>query len=127
MRYDLEHLDQTTPERTTVTDALRFVTSSAGFFHDEDLRQVVLHDTLESLLRKNVRWREPIAGGVAKPDGVLFEGPFAYLIFELENEPGLGGDPFLKGLAVYTKLISQQKEVCHLSIGCDVAESLLFL
>jgi len=48
--------------------------------------------------------------GPVNPGGVLFEGTFAYLVFELKNEPGLGGDPFLQSLAVYNKII-KRKEV----------------
>ena len=107
MRYDLERLDQTTPEQTTVADALRLVTTSASFFKDDGMRETALRDTLENLLRKEVKWKKSLAEGAAKPDGVLLQGDFPYLIFELKNEPGLGGDPFLPGLAVYTKFIYQ--------------------
>jgi len=51
-----------------------------------------------------------MADGAVNADRVWFEGFFVYLIFELKNEPGLGGDPFLHSLAVYSKII-RQKEV----------------
>ena len=113
LRYNLEHLDKLTPDHGTITPAFDFVTTGAAFFDDEEKRGEVLQKLLKSLLGRDARWQTPIAGGTAKPGGVWFEGPFAYLIFELKNEPGLGGDPLLQSLAVYSKIVPQEQVSSH--------------
>ena len=110
MQYDLEHLEALTPLETTIPHAYDLVSRSAEFFDEEDVRELTLQDTLEALLPGSNRWQRPMINGAVKPGRVWFEGPFVYLIFELKNEPGLGGDPFLQSLAVYSKII-KQKEV----------------
>jgi len=44
-----------------------------------------------------------------KPDSIGFEGYFVDMIFQRKNESGLGGDPFLHSLAVYSKIIKQRQ------------------
>ena len=109
LRYNLEHLDKVTPDHGTITPAFDFVTTGAAFFDAEEKRGEVLQRLLKSLLGCDAQWQTSIADGKAKPDGVWFEGRFAYLIFELKNEPGLGGDPFLQSLAVYGKMVPQNQ------------------
>ena len=77
---------------------------------------LILQHTLGQLILENSQWERSTADGSAKSDGVWFEGPFAYLIFQLTNEPGLGGDPFLQTLAAYGEII-QQKEVSLLFLS----------
>ena len=113
LRYNLEHLDKLTPDHGTITPAFDFVTTGAAFFDDEEKRGEVLQKLLKSLLGRDAQWQTPIAGGTAKPGGVWFEGPFVYLIFELKNEPGLGGDPLLQSLAVYSKIVPQEQVSSH--------------
>jgi hypothetical protein len=110
LRYNLEHLDKLTPDHGLITPAFDFVTTGADFFDDEERRAKDLQKLLKDLLGHHLQWQKSIADGKAKPDGVWFEGLFAYLIFEMKNEPGLGGDPFLQSLAVYSKIV-QQNEV----------------
>ena len=94
-----------------ITSAFDFVTTGAEFFDDEKHRAKNLRKTLKDLLGDNAEWEKMMADGNAKPDGVWVEGPhdFAYLVFEIKNEPGLGGDPFLKSLAVYGKIVEQKQ------------------
>ena len=110
LQYDLEHLETLAPPDTTLPHAYDLVSHFAGFFDDEEARELILQDTLEALLPGSNRWQQSMVGGTVKPGRMWFEGPFVYLIFELNNEPGLGGYPFLRSLAVYNKII-KQKEV----------------
>ena len=113
LQYDLDHLEALTPPKATISYAFELVSHSTGFFDDEVQREVKLRETLEALLPGGIKWKEKIAGGAIIPDGVWFQGSAVYMIFELKNEPGLGGDPSLQCLAVYSKII-QQKEVSPL-------------
>jgi len=110
LQYDLEHLEALTPQKANISHAFELVSRSAGFFHIEDRREENLRETLKNLLPGESKWKEKMAGGAIIPDGVWFEGSAVYMIFELKNEPGLGGDPSLQCLAVYSRII-QQKEV----------------
>ena len=111
LKYDLEHLEGLTPSPKSVDHAFDLVTTATNFFEKEEERGRSLRKHLDPLVG-NVSWGASIAGGTTTPDGVCLEGPFAYLIFELKNEPGLGGDPFLQSLIVYGKNI-EQKAVRH--------------
>ena len=106
----MDHLEALTPHEENMTYALEFVSYSARFFDKEDQREEILRYTLKSLLSGKSEWQEPMVGGVIVPGGVWFERCAMYMIFQLKNEPGIGGDPFLQSLAVYSKII-QQKEV----------------
>ncbi|KAF9782056.1 hypothetical protein BJ322DRAFT_1212559 [Thelephora terrestris] len=108
LKYDLEHLEKLTPTFVYVNAAFKLVTAATGFFDNEAERGKEIEQILPAFFGQNVKWGTPIADGKAKPDGVLFEGPYACLIFELKNEPGLGGDPFLQSLVVYEKVIKHQ-------------------
>ena len=96
LQYDLEHFEALTPPDTTILHPYDLVSHSAGFFDDEDAGELILQDTLEILLPGSNRWQQSMSGGVVEPGRVWFEGPFAYLIFELKNEPGLGGIRFYR-------------------------------
>jgi hypothetical protein len=109
LQYDLEHLDALTPSETAVCNAHSLISHSTGFFGEEYARELFVRDDLASLLSGEGIWQQSTADGVAKPGGVWFEGPYVYLIFELKNEPGLGGDPFLQSLVVYNKIIKDEK------------------
>jgi len=110
LQYDLEHLEALTPPKETIPYAFQLVSRSAEFFDEEDWREENLRDILKELLPGQSKWQEPMAGGAIMPGGVWFERCAVYMILQLKNEPGLGGDPFLQSLAVYGKII-QQKEV----------------
>jgi len=110
LQYDLEHLEALTPPKETIPSVFELVSRSAGFFDDEEGREKVLREILKELLPGEIKWKEKMAGGAIIPDGVWFKGSAVYMIFELKNEPGLGGDPSLQCLAVYAKIL-QQKEV----------------
>ena len=116
LQYDLEHLETLTPPEITIQYTYDLVCRSAGFFDEKDVKVLISQHTLGQLIPGNSRWERSTADGSAKSDGVWFEGPFAYLIFQLTNEPGLGGDPFLQTLAAYGEII-QQKEVSLLSLS----------
>jgi len=105
LKYDLEHLEVFVPDQLHVKHAFGLVTTAASFFETEDERKWSLQPYLDALLAS---CETQIVGG----HGVWLEGPFAYLIFGLKNEQGLGGDPFLQSLTVYSKII-QQKAVRH--------------
>jgi len=109
LRYDLEHLDGFTPSSTDADHAFYFIEKAANFFGEEDEREVALWSILGVLLAGERQWRAPVGDGSAKPYGVWLEGPFAYLIVEMKNDSGLGGDPFLQGLFTYSKIIAQEK------------------
>lgn len=106
LKYSFDHLDRLEPPPHILGAAFKFATKAASFYETEVIRARVLQDDLKSLLGENVEWEKSIAGETAKLDGVWFEGSFAYMILELKNEPGLGGDPFLQGLTAYGKIIS---------------------
>ena len=109
LQYNLDHLESLTPLETVIPYAFDLVSHSTGFFDTEDLRDAVLRDTLKALLPGGGKWKEPIAGGTTKPDGVWFKGSAVYMIFELMNEPGLGGDPSMRSFAVYSKIVHRQE------------------
>lgn len=88
LQYGLEHLEGLTPDgTTTIPHAYNLVSYSADFFGEEDLKKLILRPTLEALLPRENTWEGSMADGAAKPDGGFFEGPFVYLIVQLENEP----------------------------------------
>ena len=107
LKYDLDHLELYTPDTVTLNQAFFLITTSAGFFADEKTREAALRSTLNTLLPGDVKWQHQTVGGKAKPDGVWFEGDFPCLIFELKNEQGLRGDPFLQSSISYGKIITQ--------------------
>ena len=109
LKYDLGHLGAFTPLSTTVDRAFNLISSSTDFFERDDARGSKLRDILQTLLSGKCKWQESAAGGATKPGGTWQEGSFTYLIFELKNEPGLGGDPFLQCLAVYSKIVKQEE------------------
>lgn len=90
----------------TISHAFDLVANAAEFYSEEDVREHALRTTIKNLLRES-QWQVLMTVGSGKPDSVWLEGFFAYLIFQLKNEPGLGGDPFLQSLAVYSKIINQ--------------------
>ena len=111
LRYDLEHLKVFTPNSTYAEHAFNLIEQSANFFADESKREVAIWPVLGSLLVGKSEWQASIGGGSAKPDRIWLEGPFAYLIVEVKNEPGLEGDLFLQDLVVYGKILAQDKVV----------------
>jgi len=109
LRFNLEHLEGFTPQSETFIYAFDLISYSAEIFDKEDTREFCLRRAITALLMGESKWRESMADGTVTPGGVWMEGRFAYLIFELQNTPGLGGDPFLQGLAVYNKIIKQEE------------------
>ena len=109
LKYDLEHLEAFTPHSATADHTFNLIEHAADFFDDEGGREKALRPILEKLLVGQSQWQTPISGGSPKPDGVWLEEFFIYLIVEIKNEPGLGGDPFLQGLVAYSKIIAQEK------------------
>ena len=96
LKHDLEHLEGFTPDLATIESAFRIVLHSTKFYPSEKERESSLREDLKALLPGETLWQQPVAGGAAKPYGIWFQGAFAYLIYELKNEQGLGGDPFLQ-------------------------------
>ncbi|KAF9784366.1 hypothetical protein BJ322DRAFT_844770 [Thelephora terrestris] len=113
LKYDLEHLDKFTPPHQKLCHAFSLIAIAADFHPSEEERFKSLKAPLKALLGTEASWKESVASGSAIPDGLWLEGPFAYMIFELKNEPGLGGDPFLQSLVVYGNVVKQI--VNHLS------------
>ena len=109
LEYDLGHLESFTPDSRMLDSVFDLIVTSAGFFPDEKAREIGLKTVLKNLLVGRDEWQQSIAEEGSKSDGVWLEGPFVYLIFELKNEPGLGGDPFLQGLGVYGKITAHDK------------------
>ena len=109
MRYNLGHLESLEPDYGTLDHAFDLITSSADFFADEDQREERLKVTLGGLLPGKCVWQRKTPSQTAKPDGVWLQGSFAYVIVELKNESGLGGDPFLQSLVAYGKLTAQKE------------------
>jgi hypothetical protein len=109
LKYDLDHLEALTPDLATVENAFKLILHSTAFYTDERDRESHLWGNLSDLLPREQRLSQSAADRAAKPDGVRFEGLFAYLIFQLKNEQGLGGDPFLQSLVVYSKIIGQKQ------------------
>ena len=117
--YDLEHLEAFTPLSTTMPYAFELISRSTGFFDGGDVRGLNLRNVLTALLPGEIKWQHSMADGAVKPYGAWFEGSFVYMIFQLKNEPGLEGDPFLHGLAAYTKIIKQEKVSSPRPLVCD--------
>ena len=109
LRYDLEHLEAFTPKSTDADRAFDLIENAVDFFDDENKREAALRPILGRLLVGKSQWQTLMSNGSAKPDGVWLEEPFTYMIVQVKNEPGLGGDPFLQGLIVYSKTIAQEK------------------
>ncbi|KAF9648791.1 hypothetical protein BDM02DRAFT_3114786 [Thelephora ganbajun] len=114
LKYDLEHLESFEPDPMTLDRAFELVVGATDFYDGEGKREVALKPILQGLLVGDSQWQMPTAGGTAKQDGIWFKGPFGYLIAELKNEPGLGGDPFLQGLVVYAKIITKNEYASYL-------------
>jgi len=109
LEYNLGHLGSFSPNHGTLNRAFDLITSSTDFFGDEDKREATLKLILGGLLPGMNKWQRPTPGKTAQPYGIWLEEPFAYLIVELKNEPGLGGDPFLQALVSYGKLLVQDE------------------
>jgi hypothetical protein len=107
LKHDLENFEQFGQNFEGVDDAFQFICSSARLFRDEQSRGELVRQSLEKLLPLEAQWQEDVAEGKAKPDGIWIESGFAYMIYELKNEQGLGGDPFLRSLCVYGHLVKQ--------------------
>ena len=108
LKHDLEHLETLTPDLPTVDNAFRLVCSSTEIYVSEEARKSRVQEILRQLLPGGGKWQEKVADGAAKPDGIWLKESFAYLIFELKNEQGMFGDPFLHTLIVYSKIVSQK-------------------
>ena len=109
LEYKLGHLESFTPNLETLNRAFEFITSSTDFFSDEDKREVALKLILGGILQGTNKWQRATPGKTAQPDAIWLQEPFAYLILELKNEPGLAGDPFLQTLISYGKLLVQDE------------------
>ncbi|KAF8318035.1 uncharacterized protein EI90DRAFT_3084491 [Cantharellus anzutake] len=108
LRHRIEHSDAI-PDRAVALATFSLIELSAGFYEDEIQREADLRILLKSLISGTSKWQTKIEDGSARPDGVwLLEG-LAYLIVEIKNESGLGGDPFLQGLITYSKILAQEK------------------
>ena len=108
LKYNLDHLELFTPDHTIMEDAYDLVAGSANFYDAEPSREVFLKLVLPKLLRGQNEWQRETSDKKAKSDGAWLEGHLVYLIVELKNEQGLGGDPFLQGLVTYGKIIAQK-------------------
>ena len=109
LEYNLKHPQDITPHPTVVELAFHLITTTTKFFSDENFREEALWPILEGVLGTKGRWQTALSNGSTKLDTVWLEGLFACLIVEMKNEPGLGGDPFLQGLVVYSKFIAQDE------------------
>jgi len=109
LKYYLDHLETFAPSSSTAFLASALIDTATAFFDEEGRRESSLRPTLQGLIAGTVKWQHKMADGPTKPGGVWLEDLFAYLILEIKNEPGLGGDPFLQGLIVYNKIVTQEK------------------
>ena len=110
LKHELQH-SNALPSHKTLTGAFKLIEESAGFFGDQKLREGVLRLILKELIPGTAQWQMQFGdgSGSAKPDAVWLEGDLVHMIFELKNETGLEGDPFLQSLVVYSKIASQSK------------------
>ena len=111
LKYRLDHLESLTPDPLVLGSSFDLISTSASTFGNEGRREEGLKPTLQALLPGMGSWQHKTVGGSSIPDAAWLEGSFTYLIFELKDEVGLGGDPFLQGLLVYGK-VTAQKTVC---------------
>lgn len=109
LRYDLEHLEAFQPNSAEIERAFDLIENAVSVSDEEGKREAGLRSILGGLLAGKRQWHVPIDDGSAKPYGVWLEGSCAYLIVEVKNEEGFGGDPFLQGLLMYSKIIAQEK------------------
>lgn len=115
LKRQLDHPELISPPSASTLDAaFRFVSQSCDFFLSEKAREITLKPILEELLPGITKWQESTASGSARVDAAWIQGAFTYLIVELKNESGLGGDPFLQGLVSYEKIVAQNT-VCPVS------------
>lgn len=118
LQYDLEHLEVFTPLSATMPYAFELISRSTGFYDRGNIRGLNLQPILTTLLPGKSKWQHKMADVAIKPYGAWFEGSFVYMIFQLQNEPGLGGDPFLHGLTIYSKIIKQEQVPSSLPSVC---------
>lgn len=124
LKYNLKHLELFTSDHTIMGDAYGLVTGSAGFFGAETSREAFLKLVLPKLLRGQNEWQRETSDKKAKSVGAWLEGTFSYLIVELKNERGLGGDPFLRGLVTYGKVIAQKEVLSRIVPNPTIAPPL---
>jgi len=91
--HDLDHLEAFTPSSLIAVFACNLIDIATAFFDEEGEREASLGYTLEGLFVGSAKWEHAAADGAVKPGGVWLEGLFAYLIVDIKDEPGLGGDP----------------------------------
>ena len=109
LKHHLDNLESLTPDPAMLDHAFALIVCAAGFFQDEVVREAGLRPLLRELLVGTNEWQRETMDRSAKPDGVWLQGHFAYLIVELKNESGLGGDPSLQGLVSYGKIVTQDE------------------
>ena len=109
LKYDLGHLQSFTPNPTTLDHTLNIIASATDFLPDEGKREASSKTVLENLLVGRNEWQQPISDKATEPCGVWLEGFSGYLIVTLKDDLGLGGDPFLQGLAVYGRVTTQDE------------------
>ena len=108
LRHELEGSNQF-PSPSCIVHARQLIMSSAGFYYSGAEREATLRPILQNLISGEVLWQERLDDESTRPDGVWAEGHFGYIIAEIENEPGPTGDPTTQGLAMYSKILAQNK------------------
>ena len=107
--HDLKHLESLIPDAEILDNAFEIVAGAADTYENEGDREESLRPFLENLIPGKCKWKEPIASDSLGPGGLWLEGRFPCLIFELKNERGLEGDPFLQALIGYGKIVAQEE------------------
>ena len=107
LKYDLEHLDVFMPDPMAADLIFRLIENATDFFDDENGRKVVLRPILRGLLEGYGDRR------MTNTYGTWLEETFGRPIIEINDEPGLGGDPFLRGLVAYSEAIAQETVRSH--------------
>ena len=109
LEYNLKYPVVVAPDPGTVEFAFQLITTTTRFFDNETSRENPVRVILEAALGSKGQWQTSLSDKTTRPNGVWLESFFIYLVVEMKNEPGLGGDPFLQGLIVYSKIIAQEE------------------
>ena len=108
LRHELEESDQF-PNPICATCTRQLIEGSARFYDSGAERETALQPILRKLISGKAYWQARLDNKLARPDGVWIEEHFAYVVVEIKNESESAGDLILQGLAVYSKILAQDK------------------
>jgi len=112
LHYELQNLEERypDPDQSKLQHTAKFISISLSYFLDETERGRALEGALASLIRHHdIRWHFTTDRMASEIDGCWMIQEIAGIIYQLKNEIGLSGDPWLKAILAFQKLIAQSK------------------